>query len=132
MNDPLYNRYRYISFKGTTVYRRFKSEQSDKSLKQQPFSGDHPEIPAHGSYGSLLFDARWKEKREAILKRDENRCVLCKSDHNVQVHHRQYHFIIRDNQFKAPWDYDDHLLITLCESCHKRGHNKYKVPTITI
>jgi hypothetical protein len=24
------------------------------------------------------------------------------------------------------------LLITLCESCHSRGHNKYKVPTITI
>ena len=131
MNDPLYNRYRYISFKGVNAYRRFISEQSDQSLKQLTFPGNKQEIPAHGSYGALLFDPRWKEKREAILKRDNNRCVLCKSDHNVQVHHRQYHFIIRNNQFKSPWDYDDHLLITLCELC-QRGHNKYKVPTITI
>jgi hypothetical protein len=132
MNDPLYNRYRYISFKGADIYRRFISEQSDQSLKQQTFPGNNQEISAHGSYGALLFDSRWKEKREEILKRDANQCVLCKSNLNVQVHHRQYHFIIRDNQFKPPWDYEDHLLITLCESCHKRGHNKYKVPTITI
>ena len=79
-----------------------------------------------------FFDPEWKAKREEILQRDSNSCVICKRNNELQVHHRQYHFIIRENQFKPPWDYHESLLITLCESCHKRGHNKYKVPTINI
>jgi hypothetical protein len=50
----------------------------------------------------------------------------------LQVHHRQYHFIVSQQKFRLPWEYPNHLLITLCESCHNRGHNKYKVPTINI
>jgi hypothetical protein len=48
------------------------------------------------------------------------------------VHHRQYHYVVRINKFKAPWDYPDHLLISLCESCHGRGHSKFKIPIISI
>lgn len=83
---------------------------------------------AHGAYGSALFDPRWKAKRKEIVERDGHKCVICKSDQNLQVHHRQYHFVKPLNGYKNPWEYEDSLLITLCEPCHKRGHGLYKVP----
>ena len=82
----------------------------------------------HGSYGFLLFDPRWKAKRLEILERDMKRCVICKSENNLQVHHRQYHFSTILNSFKNPWEYENRLLITICESCHQKGHRLYKVP----
>lgn len=87
---------------------------------------------AHGTYGSLLFDKRWIEKRREIIARDNGACIICNDTKALQVHHRQYHYIKALEQFKAPWDYENHLMITLCERCHSRGHNKYKVPNIYI
>ncbi|MEN0052374.1 MAG: hypothetical protein AAGC65_01830 [Mucilaginibacter sp.] len=90
------------------------------------------EVPAHGTYGVLLFDPRWKAKRAEIVSRDGNACVICRGEDELQVHHRQYHFILVAGAFKMPWDYEDHLLITLCRSCHQRGHSKFKVPTLNL
>ncbi len=99
----------------------------------QPGTGDHPaEVPMHGSYGNLLFDARWKSKRNEIMARDKERCVICQSPDELQVHHRQYQYVKSEKAFKVPWDYDNHLLITVCKSCHQRGHSKFKVPIIII
>ncbi|MGZ3813588.1 MAG: HNH endonuclease [Mucilaginibacter sp.] len=89
-------------------------------------------VPAHGTYGGLLFDQRWKTKRGEIVRRDGGHCVICNSTEELQVHHRQYQFIKQVNAFKMPWDYPDHLLITLCKNCHNRGHSKFKVPTLII
>jgi len=86
----------------------------------------------HGSYGALLFDKRWKEKRNVILLRDNNKCVICGLNEDLQVHHRQYQFVNAIKKFKAPWEYADKILITLCISCHQRGHSKFKVPIIYI
>jgi hypothetical protein len=27
-----------------------------------------------------------------------------------------------------PWEYPDRLLVTLCESCHQKGHKVFNVP----
>ena len=83
----------------------------------------------HGSYNALLFDPRWKDKRKEILKRDNYCCIVCKSKENVQVHHRQYHFIRKHKSFKKPWEYSNSLLISLCKKCHQKGHQLYDVPT---
>ena len=106
------------------VYRRFinKEDQSSNVEKEN--------IKKHGSYGALLFDNRWKEKRAMILERDGNKCVICGFDEKLEVHHRQYHYLIEMKKFKVPWDYSEKLLITLCNSCHQRGHSKFKVPII--
>ncbi|MDN3584382.1 HNH endonuclease [Mucilaginibacter flavus] len=88
--------------------------------------------PAHGSYGNLLFDPRWKAKRNEIISRDKGCCVICNGTDEIQVHHRQYQYVKAMKGFKVPWDYPDHLLITLCKSCHQRGHSKFKVPVIII
>lgn len=80
-------------------------------------------------YGEKLFDPRWIEKKKTILLRDENKCVICgKSNVKLHVHHKQYHFIKRLQLHVEPWEYNNNLLITLCESCHNRGHYRYKVP----
>ncbi|PWS33032.1 HNH endonuclease [Pedobacter paludis] len=86
----------------------------------------------HGSYGALLFDKRWKDKRAIILMRDNNQCVICENNNDLEVHHRQYRFIKELKKFCAPWEYPDKILITLCNSCHQRGHSKFKVPVIYV
>ncbi|MDR2408167.1 MAG: HNH endonuclease [Bacteroidales bacterium] len=83
---------------------------------------------SHGSYKEKLFDRRWQTKREAIINRDGGRCVICGKSENLVVHHRQYHFVEKLQAFSDPWDYDDKYLITLCQSCHNRGHDKFEVP----
>lgn len=125
--------YRYLSFTNDTPYSRYV--QVKKPNVKENGASTHtsgPPVMTHGSYGPLLFHPRWKSKRKEILDRDMHRCVHCKGDISLQVHHRQYHFIISQQKFRLPWEYPNHLLITLCESCHNRGHNKYKVPTINI
>lgn len=86
----------------------------------------------HGTYGASLLDERWKKKRKEILERDQHQCVNCGAKEKLQVHHRQYHFDIKTRKFKEPWDYPHVLMITLCETCHQRGHYLYKVPSIVI
>ena len=130
MYDPTYSRYQYLPLKKDSTYRRYRQEE--RSIESHSLNPVDLDIPAHGTYGALLFDPRWKTKRVEILVRDMHSCTICQSQDTLQVHHRQYHFLVKENKFRMPWDYPDHLLITLCESCHKRGHSKYKVPTINL
>lgn len=94
-------------------------------------SGEN-DVDVHGSYAALILHPKWKAKRQEILWRDRRCCVICASAIELQVHHRQYHFVYATNKFKDPWDYPDHLMITLCAICHSRGHSKYKVPIVKI
>lgn len=65
------------------------------------------------TYAEKLQDPRWNEKRVSILKRDNLTCQECEIQEVVlQVHHHFYH------ANTDPWDYDDEVLITLCEPCH--------------
>lgn len=86
------------------------------------------------SYRELLFRAEWKEKRLHILQRDNYTCQFCGcvDKNQLQVHHRQYHYVIRLGVLKAPWDYPDRCLITICKQCHDKGHAQYKIPIIKL
>lgn len=84
------------------------------------------------AYQEELKDVRWQSKSNQIKKRDGNKCLNCGSKSYLQVHHRQYHFILKLNAFKKPWDYPSDVLITLCQSCHFSGHKYYKIPTLKI
>lgn len=85
----------------------------------------------HGSYRELLFDKRWLEKRAKIIERDNFRCVICGSEKDLVVHHKQYH-VNRSGRKLFPWQYEDKYLITLCKSCHQRGHKLYNIPIFEI
>ncbi len=110
------------------MYRRYYS-QSVNALED--FEGSSEQL-RHGSYGLLLFDKRWRSRRQEILEKDGSQCVVCYSGEELQVHHRQYHYYKTIKKFKAPWDYPDRLMITLCNKCHQKGHNLFKVPIIYI
>ena len=125
--------YHYLSFADDMPYRRYIQVEHPHMERRPIPDKTSVAVPrTHGSYGPLLFHPNWKTKRKEILTRDMHQCIHCRSNKDLQVHHRQYHFIVNQQQFKLPWDYADHLLITLCQSCHSRGHNKYKVPTINV
>lgn len=80
------------------------------------------------SYEDLLKTEEWREKRQKILNRDNNKCVYCGETHNLQVHHKYYSKY--PNGFRVyPWNYPDDALITLCDECHKKVHNKKKIKT---
>lgn len=112
------------------MYRRFL--KNGNAIQAAELANYPASDTAHGSYGALLLTPEWRAKRAEILNRDLHACVVCKMAKNLQVHHRQYHFVKEHNRFKLPWDYPENLLITLCADCHSQGHNKFKVSTITI
>lgn len=130
MNDFTQSRYRYINLKNRVILKRYSF--LDNGIKVNNEVDNLNQIPTHGTYGALLFRSEWKIKREQILQRDFHKCFICNDNNSLQVHHRQYHFIVDENKYKLPWAYSDYLMVTLCESCHRRGHSKFKVQTINI
>jgi 5-methylcytosine-specific restriction endonuclease McrA len=64
-------------------------------------------------YGEKLKDPRWQKKRLELLNRDKWTCQVCLSEeHTLHIHHRRY---VKE---LLPWEYPDHMMVTLCEFCH--------------
>lgn len=69
------------------------------------------------TYAEMLKDPRWQKRKVEILSRDNFTCQLCGDTENtLHVHHKYY----LENH--KPWEYDDNVLVTLCENCHKLIH----------
>lgn len=107
MQQRTHQRYYYLKFKDNTIFRRYVSK-----TQEAPPVNHQAKLIYHGSYNVLLFRPEWKEKREEILNRDKV-FVICKSPENLQVHHRQYHYLIAEECFNNPREYSNSLLITL-------------------
>jgi len=74
------------------------------------------------TYQEKLKDPRWQKKRLEILERDGWMCRQCyDKTKTLHVHHRWY------NAELEPWEYEDRVLITLCEDCHKEEPDKSKI-----
>jgi hypothetical protein len=71
-------------------------------------------------YYELLRDSRWQRKRLEIMERDEFTCTKCGAADGatLNVHHTYY---IKGHK---PWDYDNDMLFTFCEECHKEMHEQ--------
>jgi hypothetical protein len=68
---------------------------------------------ARATYSEKLRDPRWQKKRLEIMQRDNFTCQRCQSTADtLAVHHLSY------ERGKAPWDYPNEVLVTLCEHCH--------------
>lgn len=71
------------------------------------------------AYAEKLKDPRWQKKRLQIMERDGFTCQICfDSESMLVVHHRYYIWK------KEPWDYDNDLLVTLCQACHEAEHDE--------
>ena len=67
------------------------------------------------AYREKLKNPLWQKKRLFLLARDSWKCQMCGCENEMlSVHHRHY-LVGRD-----PWDYPDELLVTLCDTCHKK------------
>ena len=82
---------------------------------------EKPDIAKEGMtrkamYAEYLKSPEWKAIRRRILARDRYRCALCPETKNLDVHHRSY-----ENIFKE----DDDDLIVLCRFCHERHHGRH-------
>lgn len=65
------------------------------------------------SYGELLRDPRWQQRRLKTLERAGWMCEECgNSERTLHVHHKLY------RKGAAPWEYTDAELKCLCEHCH--------------
>lgn len=67
------------------------------------------------SYIVFLKSKYWNTVRLAVLKRDNYKCVICKSSGEMHVHHDTY-----KNHFNEHKHLDD--LMTLCKKCHTEHH----------
>lgn len=66
-------------------------------------------------------DPRWQKKRLEIFDRDKFTCIFCnRKDKTLHAHHLCY----LDNL--KPWEYENHLIITLCKDCHEAESTKRK------
>jgi hypothetical protein len=69
------------------------------------------------TYSEKLKDPRWQKKRLEVLERDQWCCQSCfDTENTLHVHHLTY------NSGSEPWEYDNHLLMTLCADCHDFEH----------
>ena len=75
------------------------------------------------TYSEKLKDPRWQKKRLEILQRDNFTCLCCDNITNetLNVHHLYY------EKGVDPWNYDNHSLITLCDTCHYVIHTIDKI-----
>ena len=69
-------------------------------------------------YENQLKTPQWKIKRQQILFRDGKKCTHCgkKTKHNI--HHTVY------IKGRYAWEYENDDLITLCQPCHEKEHQK--------
>lgn len=68
------------------------------------------------TYYEKLRDPRWQRKRLEIMERDGFACIHCgDKTKTLNVHHAYY------ESGKAPWEYGNWSLVTLCEDCHDRA-----------
>lgn len=68
---------------------------------------------AQSEYSKKLLDPRWQKRRLQVLDRDGWKCAQCeRGDLTLHVHHRLY------ERGRDPWEYEDGMLVTLCERCH--------------
>ena len=65
-------------------------------------------------YRAYLLSDEWREKRDERVKIDGNRCAVCESKKDLNVHHLTYENIMRENVRED--------LITLCHRCHATLH----------
>jgi 5-methylcytosine-specific restriction endonuclease McrA len=73
------------------------------------------------NYSELLKDPRWQRVRLKILERDKWQCQGCgEKEKTLHVHHKFYQVGF------MPWDYNDEILITLCEECHLSEEQRIK------
>lgn len=68
---------------------------------------------------------QWQKKRLEIMRRDNWKCLNCKTTFKaLHIHHLYYE---KDTKI---WEYDNECYVTLCEDCHEQIHELKKLSGI--
>lgn len=78
-------------------------------------------------YLEKLKHPKWQKKRLRILERDKFACRFC---HNTKITLHVHHLIYLNN--REPWEYDDNILITVCEKCHNNIFKEINIKDLLI
>lgn len=70
------------------------------------------------SYADYLLGAHWKDQRLQALAAARNRCQICNSPSDLQVHHRTYERVGHESTGD---------LTVLCGRCHRAFHGQSQV-----
>jgi len=86
---------------------------------------------ANMDYEKYLRTVFWKEVKEWVLERDDNKCVICgvakSRSCDLEVHHRSYDLEVLEGK-------NDEMLVSLCPRCHKLiefysdGRKRFSLP----
>ena len=109
--------------------RKARSELGSKCLacsrKWEVVSAPAPEYGSPGFYPRwrawykvYLTSPVWRSTASRIKARDGHRCRLCNSPDCLQVHHRTYERVGKE---------EDTDLVTLCDECHELFHKHRKL-----
>jgi len=74
-------------------------------------------------YQDYLKTPHWKNTREAVLKRDKNKCVDC-GNVAEQVHHESYDNVHTDCEYEDGCvdEVEINDCVSLCANCHRNRH----------
>ena len=65
---------------------------------------------------TYIKSAKWKRFSKTVKERDGNRCRVCNKSDRLEVHHRNYDYLYKEDEN----DFAD--LTTLCRNCHNQHH----------
>jgi 5-methylcytosine-specific restriction endonuclease McrA len=68
------------------------------------------------TYPEQIKDGRGQRKRLEIMSRDKFQYLNCHGTNALNVHHLYY------ESGAMIWEYDNEVLVTLCERCHEILH----------
>ena len=75
------------------------------------------------SYQEQLKSPKWQKKRLQILEIHNFTCEKCNAtEKTLHVHHARY------IKGRKVWEYDNDVLMCLCEDCHKAEHEPKEQP----
>ena len=107
-----------------------ESEQNGFYEIEKPKSLNLP-IKQKSAYDLLLETDEWKQCRKNVLNIRGRNCEWCKTNNNLQVHHK-YYLKYPNGKHVKPWQYNIEAFLVLCDTCHKKAHQKYKIKSYIV
>ena len=111
-----------IKINKNTAIKRLKENPEGRNIKEYIKAIDRY-FAATEDYSWLYNTPEWKRKRVVILKRDNYQCRECKRYGKVTQADTVHHVI--PLQERPDLRLDSRNLISLCEGCHEKMHNKF-------
>ncbi len=115
-------KYIEIKINKNTAIKRLKENPDSRDIKEYIKAIDRY-FAATEDYSWLYNTPEWKRKRVVILKRDNYQCRECKRYGKVVQADTVHHAI--PLQERPDLRLDSRNLISLCEGCHEKMHNKF-------